>query len=223
MPLFFRCKSCGEEHPSPLAFSSQTQFERTHLASNSFGCSRSKNYARYRKSDLFRKVEVELSPLSLWTEDHLSVAGTDLAESRVLVVDDEPPMVLMLEHLLKRAGYQHIAVSSDSPRCADLNESFRPDLIILDLQMPELDGFGVLEQLRPRLAADEYLPVLVLTSDVEPETRHRALASGARDFLNKPFDRVEALLRIRNLLESRLLHLRLRRYTTMLEEKLQER
>jgi putative two-component system response regulator len=223
MPLYFRCKSCGDEHPAPLVFTSQALFERTPLASNSFQCEGSKNFARYRKSDLYWKAETDLYPLALPAESNLSVQGSDLSSARILVVDDEPQVLSILEHLLKRAGYRHITVTPDSMGCVEMADSFRPDLLLLDLEMPNLDGYGVLERLRSRIPADDFLPVLVLTGDLEPAARHRALSGGAKDFLNKPFDQVEALLRIRNLLETRFLHLRLRRYAAALEERLQVR
>jgi putative two-component system response regulator len=223
MSLYFRCRSCGDEHPAPLVFSSQALFERAHLASNSFQCEVSRNFARYRKSDLYWKADTDLYPLALPAENNLSVLDTDLSRARILVVDDDPQLLAILEHLLKRAGYRHIAVTPDSAGCVEMVESFRPDLLLLDLEMPKLDGYAVLERLRAQVSADDYLPVLVLTGDLEPAARHRALSGGAKDFLNKPFDQIEALLRIRNLLETRFLHLRLRRYAAALEERLQVR
>ena len=119
--------------------------------------------------------------------------------------------VRLLERLLERAGYRHLQGTTD-PRCVlDLYRSFQPDLILLDLLMPDLDGVAVLEQLGAEIPATAYLPVLVLTVDATREAKRRALAAGARDFLTKPFEPFEELLRIRNLLDTRRLHLTLER------------
>src|SRR5713226_3465362 len=98
---------------------------------------------------------------------------------------------------------------ADARQILALFSESRPDLILLDLVMPQLDGFAVMQQLQPLVPEGTYLPVLVLTADVSPMTRRRALAAGAKDFLTKPFDRAEVLLRIHNLLETRFLNLAL--------------
>jgi putative two-component system response regulator len=105
----------------------------------------------------------------------------------------------------------------------DLVQAFDPDLILLDLMMPELDGFGVMEQLRRVVPPNTYLPILILTADISVETKRRALGAGARDFLTKPFDATEALLRMQNLLETRSLHLQLKDQNQMLEERVEQR
>ncbi len=107
-----------------------------------------------------------------------------------------------LETILRKAGYTSFQSTNDSREVLSLFEQHRPDLILLDLMMPYLDGFGVMQQLKPLIAQDTYLPILVLTADVSPETRRKALASGANDFLVKPFDPREAVLRIHNLLSA---------------------
>jgi putative two-component system response regulator len=98
----------------------------------------------------------------------------------------------------------------DPTEALRLYDEFEPDLVLLDLHMPKLDGFAVMKLLEDRISSDAFLPVLVLTADVQPEVKPRALAAGAKDFVNKPFDRTEVLLRIQNLLQTRFLHLRMR-------------
>jgi signal transduction histidine kinase/DNA-binding response OmpR family regulator len=130
-----------------------------------------------------------------------------LSDARILAVDDEPANVDLLEGLLEDEGYAGFRGTTDPREVAELCKTFNPDLILLDLHMPHLDGFAVLEQVTDGKAEDEYLPVLVLTADVSPDVKQRALAGGAKDFVTKPLDATEVLLRIRNLLETRFLHL----------------
>lgn len=134
----------------------------------------------------------------------------DFKDARILIVDDNPTNVMLLEALLKKNGYTQVKGTTDPLETMPLYESFRPDLLLLDLQMPGLDGFGVLEQLQDITKEGDFLPVIVLTSEVAPEAKHRALSSGARDFVTKPFDHTEVLLRVRNLLEIKYLHAQLR-------------
>ncbi|WNW10844.1 response regulator [Pseudomonas sp. DTU_2021_1001937_2_SI_NGA_ILE_001] len=129
---------------------------------------------------------------------------------RVLIIDDQRPNLELMEQLLAREGLTNVLGSTEPLRTLDLFNSFQPDLVILDLHMPEFDGFAVLEQLGRRIPANDYLPILVLTADATRETRLRALALGARDFISKPLDALETMLRIWNLLETRLLYKRLR-------------
>ncbi len=146
-----------------------------------------------------------------------------MEQSRILIVDDEPANVRLLERLLLQAGYSHLKSTTDSRMVLPLYEEFQPDLILLDLLMPYLDGFAVLGRLRSVVRKDTYLPVLVLTADITAEAKQNALAAGAKDFLTKPFDHTEVLLRIRNLLEARFLHLELKRQNESLEEQVRER
>jgi len=150
-----------------------------------------------------------------------------LAETRkrakILIVDDQEQNVRLLERLLQHAGYTMLESSTDSRLVLPLFSEFQPDLILLDLTMPHLDGFGVMRELAGHIAADDYLPILVLTADVTPEAKRRALAAGAKDFLTKPFDKAEVVLRIENLLHARFLHRELQRQNEMLEEQVRER
>lgn len=141
--------------------------------------------------------------------------------AHILIVDDQPSNVLLLQRLLQREGYDRLTTTTEPLQVVRLYLETQPDLILLDLLMPDLDGYAILEQLQT-LASEEYLPVLVLTADISPTAKQRALSMGAMDFLNKPFDADEVLLRIRNLLMTRLLHLQLRDQNQTLEQRVRE-
>ena len=126
------------------------------------------------------------------------------SEARVLVIDDDEPMVAFLDSLLRQVGLD-LTTTCDPREAVACYQAFQPDLVILDLHMPHMDGFEVMQQLYAHIPDTQYLPIQVITADDQPETKWRALSAGARDFINKPFDNVELLLRIRNLLEARLL------------------
>ncbi|MGH2554927.1 MAG: ATP-binding response regulator [Actinomycetota bacterium] len=145
------------------------------------------------------------------------------AEARILVVDDEPPNVALLEQALSRAGYANVCGLTDSREVPNALKTFQPDLLLLDLYMPHVDGFGVLSTLTEIIPSTTFLPILVLTADVTPETKRRVLAQGATDFLTKPFDLTEVLLRIRNMLHTRELHLELQGHNRELEKRVRER
>jgi putative two-component system response regulator len=130
-------------------------------------------------------------------------------ESRILIVDDEVPNVKLLERVLARAGYINVKSITDSRETVSLYSQWQPDLILCDLHMPHLDGFDVMEQLGLRSQHGAYVPLIVLTADVSTKVRERALEMGATDFLLKPFDHTEVLLRIKNVLRTRLLQLEL--------------
>jgi putative two-component system response regulator len=134
-----------------------------------------------------------------------------MRRAKVLIVDDESANILLLKRLLSGAGYTDLAATTDSREVLPLYREVQPDLILLDLHMPHLDGLEVLDQLAAEIPSDEYVPVLVLTADVTREAKERALRSGAHDFLAKPLDVTEVLLRSRNLLETRSLHLEMDR------------
>jgi signal transduction histidine kinase/DNA-binding response OmpR family regulator len=130
----------------------------------------------------------------------------DVSSARILVVDDEPANLDLLLACLAGEGFGDICATRNPAEVVDLYLTRHPDLILLDLHMPGVDGFTVMQRLRDVVPPEQYLPILVLTADVTSETKLRALSSGAKDFLTKPLDITEALLRIRNLLETRFLH-----------------
>jgi putative two-component system response regulator len=139
------------------------------------------------------------------------------------MVDDERANILLLERILEKAGYRNVRSTTDPETVPGLVAEFRPDLLLLDLKMPRLDGFEILELLADGASSDPDLPVLVLTADATRETRRRALAAGARDFLTKPLDVDEVLLRIANMLDIRSLTLELRAKNATLEDRVRER
>lgn len=141
---------------------------------------------------------------------------------KILIIDDEPLNIALLEDMLSEAGYKQITSITDSRLALETCYTFAPDLILLDLMMPHVDGFSILHSLRS--AGDEvFLPVIVLTADANEETKRGALGAGATDFLLKPFDHLEVLLRIANLLEMRRLHFQLDTQRAALEDALRER
>lgn len=149
--------------------------------------------------------------------------STNLTSRRILMVDDERPNVTAVLRILRRAGYDNIEGLSDPRLVMERMADNPPDLLLLDLRMPHLDGFDILERIRATIPPDHYFPVLVLTGDLSREVRERALSAGARDFLTKPFDITEVLLRIKNLLETRVLYLQLRDYNHTLEDRVAKR
>jgi putative two-component system response regulator len=150
-------------------------------------------------------------------------ANEDMVDARILMVDDERANILLLERILERAGYRNVRSTTDPEAVPGLVAELRPDLLLLDLKMPRLDGFEILELLADGASSDPDLPVLVLTADATRETRRRALAAGARDFLTKPLDVDEVLLRIANMLDIRSLTLELRAKNATLEDRVRER
>jgi putative two-component system response regulator len=147
----------------------------------------------------------------------------ELTSARLLVVDDEPANVRLMQRLLERAGYTQLRSTSDSREALDLYREFEPDLVLLDLHMPHMDGFAVMAGLAAAASDDAYLPILVLTADITQKARERAFLLGASDFVGKPFEQMEVLLRIRNLLRVRFLHLQSRQQNQMLEERVRIR
>ena len=128
----------------------------------------------------------------------------------LLIIDDEPANSILLRRLLAREGYTNIHEVTDSRRALAEIQRIQPDLILLDLHMPNIDGIEILQALRSSENGSTFRPVLVLTANVNAANKHEALAVGANDFLTKPFDTSEVLLRVRNLLETRELHLHMR-------------
>jgi DNA-binding response OmpR family regulator len=132
------------------------------------------------------------------------------SEAQILIVDDEEANIHLLERTLHQAGYANIRSTPDSRRVLPLFHELEPDLILLDLRMPYLDGFAVMEKLYDEVPGSAEVPILILTVDDTSGTKRKALAAGARDFLTKPLDLPEVLARVGNLLEIRFLRLRVK-------------
>lgn len=143
-------------------------------------------------------------------------------EASILIVDDNPTNVQLLEMMLEVEGFSNVQSTTDSRQVLELQQQQKFDLILLDIQMPHLDGFQVMEQLRS-VEESDYLPVLVLTAQQDMQSRLRALENGAKDFVTKPFDRSEVLNRIYNMLEVRFLYNERLRQAEELEIKVNER
>ncbi|MCC7363870.1 MAG: response regulator [Dehalococcoidia bacterium] len=142
-----------------------------------------------------------------------------VVSARILVVEDNRVNRLVLEHALRREGYDDITAAESAEDGLDAMELVQPDLVFLDLHMPGVDGFTFLAEVRAAQAPGEFLPIVVLTADITEEARRRALSLGATDFLTKPFDRVEVVLRAKNLLASRAAHRAVERERDALEER----
>jgi putative two-component system response regulator len=140
-----------------------------------------------------------------------------------LVADDELAHLRLVELTLEKWRYLNVHSTTDSREVLPLYGEHRPDVILLDLMMPHLDGFAVMEQLASKIAPGDYVPIVVFSADDSAESRRKAWALGARDFFVKPFDSNEFMLRVLNLLETRYLHLRLKNQNEVLEQRVQER
>ena len=143
--------------------------------------------------------------------------------AQILIVDDREIDLELLRHVLLQAGYQHVRGITDPRDALAVVAEQRPDLILLDLLMPHLDGYGVMAQLRQVVPAGEHLPIVMLTAETTSDARRSALAHGVDDFLTKPFDPTEVLLRVRNLLSARMLHFQVRKQNDRLEEQVYQR
>lgn len=132
-------------------------------------------------------------------------------QSKILIIDDQHANLMLMEDILSQVGYNQLRFVDDSRLATKVFDEFAPDLVILDLMMPNVDGFQIMDELLPRVTYQSFLPILVLTADSNPNTRRKALAAGARDFLTKPIDAIETVLRVNNLLELRHLHSKLER------------
>lgn len=140
----------------------------------------------------------------------------------ILVVDDNPVNIAIVEKILSHDGYRHVHSTTNPLDVTALYLEHDYDLILLDVHMPEISGIEVMERLAKEFPTD-YLPILILTADHSNETRNECLAGGAKDFIGKPFDKAEVLLRVQNILEVRLLHKAVLRQNLVLEDKVRER
>ena len=148
------------------------------------------------------------------------ISTNDILAAHILIVDDQPANVDVLDQLLKSAGYLHVTSTHNPHDVCGLHRDNQYDLILLDLQMPGMDGFQVMEGLKASMT-NSYLPVIVVTA--QPGHKLRALQAGAKDFISKPFDLVEVKTRIQNMLEVRLLYRQLGEFNTTLEQAVQRR
>lgn len=152
--------------------------------------------------------------------ESMVISNQDISEANILIVDDQQANVMLLEQLLAEEGYKNVTATMIPEEICSLNRKNHYDLILLDLQMPDMDGFQVMEALKTN-TDDGYLPVIVLTA--QPGHKLQALKAGAKDFISKPFDLVEVKTRIRNMIEMRLSYKKLKNYNTVLEQTVRER
>ena len=145
------------------------------------------------------------------------ISSTDILNAKILIVDDKEANVQLIEGMLRIAGYTSVHSTTDPKAVCGLHWEHRYDLILLDLNMPEMDGFEVMEGLKA-IEAGGYLPVLVITA--QPDHKLRALNAGAKDFVSKPFELPELLARVHNILEVRLLHLETKAFGEALQKEI---
>jgi putative two-component system response regulator len=143
--------------------------------------------------------------------------------AKILIVDDQPDNIDLLERILRRAGYTQLRSTTRPRQVISIFDEYQPDLILLDLHMPEMGGRELLQLLSSRIPKPSFLPIVILTADITAKAKREALLVGASDFLTKPVDSVEVLLRIRNLLQTRFLNLEVQQYNHSLEEKVKHR
>jgi putative two-component system response regulator len=146
----------------------------------------------------------------------------DLSQATVLIVDDQPSNIALLEKILTRSGFTNLVSATDPRSVEDLLRSESPDLLLLDLQMPHLDGFELMKRVAT-IPEAEGMPIIVLTADATLDAKHASLGMGANDFLTKPFDPVEVLLRIKTQLRTRSLQQQLKEHNELLEERVRAR
>jgi putative two-component system response regulator len=164
-----------------------------------------------------------VTPSVRWRRRALELGKAFEPGSRLLIVDDQPDNIKTLTRILHKVGYRAIHSTTDPREAIELYRTLNPDLVLLDLHMPQMNGLEVLAELRALTPPELYLPVLMLTGDDTPEARQSALGMGAKDFLAKPFDLPEVLLRIGNLLETSSLHRRLHDQNRQLESRVLDR
>jgi signal transduction histidine kinase len=170
--------------------------------------------------------------LSIASVDILSITEDDLKQARILIIDDQIANICLLQNVFNRTGFVNHSSLTDSREAIQRIFELQPDLILLDLDMPNVTGYDVLHKLREKLPPTAFLPILVLSGGSDSKsgtpleherTKRKTLAAGATDFLQRPFDMSELLMRIRNLLRTRLLHLELEKQNIVLEQKVSER
>ncbi len=142
---------------------------------------------------------------------------SQLKNAKFLLVDDEQYNLELLETILENAGYQQVRSTTDPRRVLPLFIDYKPDILLLDFRMPDMTGLEVIRQVVPRLPEGSFFPILVITGELAPEVKHDVLKEGAKDFLSKPIDKTEVLLRVRNLLTTRFLYRQLENHNEQLE------
>ena len=152
----------------------------------------------------------------------MTLENPPLSDALILVVDDEPSNVTLLEKILRTSGYTHVHSTTDSREAEAKVRSLKPDLLLLDLQMPHFDGFEVMRALGA-LPEARGMPILVLTADISTKVKHASLSMGSKDFLTKPLDPIEVMLRIKNLLETKFLQQQLKDHNELLELHVRDR
>lgn len=143
--------------------------------------------------------------------------------SKFLIIDDQEYNVTLLERMLARAGYKYVYSTMDPFQVPHMLLEINPDIVLLDMHMPGMDGLQILKIIREQTGAENYLPVLMLSADVTSEMKQQGLQAGVNDFVTKPFDRSEVILRIQNLLKTRQLHIQIQQHKMTLEERIRER
>jgi PAS domain S-box-containing protein len=156
-------------------------------------------------------------------ESQRKIIGEKILESKIFIVDDQIQNIILLENILNLSGFENIWSSTSPEELLTELKTTEPDILLLDLMMPDISGFDILNHLKGNGQSSNFLPVLVLTADTNPNSRERALKLGASDFLTKPFDISEVTLRIQNLLTTKYLMNQLQVYNTELEEKVSQR
>jgi DNA-binding response OmpR family regulator len=146
------------------------------------------------------------------------ITPEQIFEGKILLIDDEPANVMLLEQTLRQGGYSSIKTITDPSEALETYKNFNPDLVLLDLNMPKMNGFQVMEQIKES-DPNTKVSIMILTAQIDHGTRLRALDAGARDFLTKPFDILEVLLRIKNMMEISLLYRQAQKHYTSLDKK----
>ena len=141
------------------------------------------------------------------------------SDAKILIIDDDPTLIELLRYILYADGYRNVLSTSDPRQALPMYREHRPDLLLLDLNMTPIDGFELLEELRPFLDDGDFVPIVVINGEEPEAVKNRALAAGATEFISKPFDPTEIILRARNLIQMRFLHRQLRRQNQLLKEK----
>jgi two-component system NtrC family sensor kinase len=167
-------------------------------------------------------VDVRLTEGSI-AERVKGVRGANLTDSRILIVDDQTDNLRALATVLEFSNYTNVQCLDDARKLLPVFQEFKPDLVLLDLHMPHVDGLAAMDQLATVVPAEDYLPILVLTGDNTSGARERALSQGAHDFLSKPLNRTEVQLRVKNLLQTRHLHLQAKAQNASLEQQVRQR